>query len=368
MTAFATHPPESDMWLPRPGPGEIWDPAIVSTHYHGVHVPEARLGAYIYSTNRPAFGCNQGGVIIFRGDQAHDALDAEYVDYATTMAWPTVEGNSLTTENGLRIEFLELGRTVRLTYTSPDGNTGFDLIGEAVTPLIARGHIVPGEDVETDAAMRPGGSEQMMHMTGELVLHGTTYPVDCYNPRDRSWGQVRTELMARRYAMPRTPPVGWTPMYFGEDLVFNAVGYVSASTQPYWAGIYDVDPAAPSHHFAWMIVDGEPVDVAKVTRTAYEVHPELYSVAHQRIDVELADGRTYGFTGHTTAMTPGIVWPNSGFRVGTSHWASDDGRECDNTYQEQWFDHAFQKEMNRRRGHRTPDPARRPQESHHGSG
>lgn len=353
MTNFAVQPPESDMWLPRPSPGETWDTAMVSTHYHGIHIPEERIGAYIYSLNRPAFGCNQGGVLIFRGDQAIDPLDMEYMDYGMTMAWPVVEGNSLTTENGLKIEFLELGRVVRLTYVSADEQTRFDLRGEAVTPLIARGHIIPGEDVETNPAMRPGGSEQMMHMTGELVLHGTSYRVDCYNPRDRSWGQVRTEQMRRRHALPTLPPVGWTPMYFGPDLILNTAGYVSPSTNPNWSGLYDVDPDAPSHYFAWMIVDGESVDVARVVRTAHEMHPDLYSVARQQVDIELVDGRMFTFHGETTSMTNGFAWPNCAIRIGTSHWVSSDGRECDNTYQEQWFDHFYQKEMNRRQGHRT---------------
>jgi hypothetical protein len=359
MSAHPTHPPESDLWVPRPQPGEVWDPAMLSTHYHGIHVPEARIGAYIYSLNRPAFGCNQGGVLIFQGDQNYDPLDMAYLDYGMTQSWPTIDHNSLTTENGLRIEFVELGRVVRLTYTSPDGNTWLDVTGEAVTPLFARGHIIPGEDVEKDPAMSPGGSEQMMHMTGTLVLHGERYDVDCYNPRDRSWGQVRTESMQRRAKLPVLPPVGWTPMYFGPDLVFNSAGFVPESTNPNWVGVYDVDPALPAQYFAWMIVDGENVEIRSVTRTVSEYHPFLYSAQRQRVDVELVDGRRYGFEGETTAMCNAVAWPNAAIRVGTSHWTSDDGRECDNTYQEMWFDHAYQREMNRRAGRRVPTvPAR----------
>jgi len=355
VSPHPTHPPESDLWVPRPGPGESWDPAMLSTHYHGIHIPEHRIGAYIYSLNRPAFGCNQGGVLIFRGDQNYDPLDMEYLDYGMTQAWPTIDHNSLTTENGLRIEFVELGRVVRLTYTSPDGGTWFDVTGEALTPLFARGHIIPGEDVEKDPAMSPGGSEQMMHMTGTLVLHGQRYDVDCVNPRDRSWGQVRTESMQRRAKLPVLPPVGWTPMYFGPDLIFNSAGFVQESTSPNWVGVYDVDPALPPHYFAWMIVDGESVGIRSVTRTVHAYHPFLYSAQRQRVDVELLDGRRYGFEGTTTAMCNAVAWPNAAIRVGTSHWVADDGRECDNTYQEMWFDHAYQREMNRRAGRRTAD-------------
>lgn len=44
-----------------------------------------------------------------------------YLDYRDTAPWPTIEGNSFTTPNGLRLEFLEPGKQLRITYTSPDG-------------------------------------------------------------------------------------------------------------------------------------------------------------------------------------------------------------------------------------------------------
>ena len=349
----ATHPPESDRWLPRPEPGETWDPAMVQTYYHGLHIPEERIGAYIYVLHRPAFGLCQGGVLIFQGDANHDPLDMAYMDYEMTMPWPEVDERSLTTPNGLRIEFVELGRKNRLTYRSPDGSTHFDLMQEALTPLFARGHIIPGEDIHRDPTKQPGGSEQMMHVTGELVLNGKSYEVDCFNPRDRSWGQIRTESMHRRTELPTLPPVGWTPMYFGEDLIFNSAGYVTPSTNPNWTGLYDVDPDKPSHYFAWMVIDGEDRPVERVVRTVHESHPVLHSAQRQEVEVEVDGGEVFRFFGQTTAMCNAVAWPNAAIRVGTSRWEDEGGRVCHNTYQEMWFDHVYQRAMNERSGQRT---------------
>ena len=352
----AVHPPESDRYLPLPGAGETWDPAMVHTYYHGMHIPEERIGAYIYALHRPAFGLSQGGVLIFQGDQNFDPLDMAYMDYEMTMPWPTIDDSSLTTDNGLRIEFVELGSKNRLTYKSPDGDTWFDLTAEALTPLFARGHIIPGEDVHGDPSLGPGGTEQMMRVTGELVLRGRSYEVDCFNPRDRSWSQIRTESRHRRAELQTLPPVGWTPMYFGEDLIFNSAGYVTPGTNPNWEGLYDVDPDKPSHYFAWMMVDGTDRPVERVIRTVHESHPVLHSAQRQEVEVTVEGGETFRFFGETTAMCNACAWYNAAIRVGTSHWTDENGRECDNTYQEMWFDDVYQRALNERSGQRTFQP------------
>lgn len=37
-----------------------------------------------------------------------------------------------------------------------------------MTPLLARGHIIPGEDKDSNPTKEPGGSEQFMHSVGEI--------------------------------------------------------------------------------------------------------------------------------------------------------------------------------------------------------
>jgi hypothetical protein len=152
---------------------------------------------------------SQGSVIICQGLDHRMPLDMAYLDWQMTMPYPTVDGSKITAANGYRIEFLELGRQARITYESADA--AFDITQTAVTPLVARGAVIPGENLH--ASHDPGGSEQFMHCTGELRLRGETYAVDCYMPRDRSWRQSRTEERGGRH----DPPVAWTPIYFPDN-------------------------------------------------------------------------------------------------------------------------------------------------------
>lgn len=91
------------------------------------------------------------------------------------------------TKNGVKVEFLELGKNVRISYKSKDGKTSFDVLQEAATPLLVRGHVSPSEAEETDPSQAPGGSEQYMTCTGSLTLNGAKHEVDCVSIRDRSW-------------------------------------------------------------------------------------------------------------------------------------------------------------------------------------
>jgi hypothetical protein len=340
---IGVHPGETDLWLPLPAPGEQWDPHLIHTHYFGFSIPEQRLGAFIYVRYQPAFPLCQGGVAIFSGTDNVEATDIDFLDYEITMPWPTIENNSVTTANGLRIEFTELGRAARITYTSGDGSTRLDLLADAVTPLLARGHVMPGEEQHHDASREPGGTEQFMHMTGELVLRGETHRIDCHAPRDRSWRQIRVE---RQGAVP-VPPVGWSPMYFGPDLIFNQVSFEPADTDPAWAGLYQVGNR-PSHHYAWIQLGEETREITRVRRNVLEYHPMIHMATRQEIEAEDEKGQVYRFTGEAIAAASLPAWPNVSFHDSVYRWEDEHGRVAHATYQELWFD-TYQRAMKRRR-------------------
>lgn len=234
--ALATHSPETDLLIPLPDEGERWDHHTIHTHYFGFCVPEAALGAFIYIRYQPTFPLCQGGVHIFRGTANLAALDGAFLDYEMTMPYPDGVDGVFTTTNGLRISFPEPGRVAHISYCSRDESTHFQLVQTAVTPLLARGHVVPGEeDHHNDPGAKPGGTEQIMHVTGQLTIRGEVFAVDCYAPRDRSWRQVRVENQGGGQPV---PPVCWSPMYFGDDLAFNQVSFEAPDTDPAWAGMY----------------------------------------------------------------------------------------------------------------------------------
>jgi hypothetical protein len=343
--SMQTQPPETDLIVPLPEEGETWDPWTIHTHYFGASVPEAELGIFTYIRYMPAFASCQGGVCIFRGLDNFEPVDMEFCDYKITMPWPKVDGNVIETENGLRFEFIEPGKKARVTYESADGKTSLDLEQDAVSPLLMRGHVVPGEETQTDPSQTPGGSEQFMHATGKLTVRGESLDVDCFAPRDRSWRQVRSE--AQGGAAP-IPAVGWSPMCFGEDLIFNQISFEPLDTDPAWAGHYDHIPAdKPTHHFAWLYTGGDLREITRVRRNVLEYHPRLHMSQRQEVEAEDADGNTYTFRGEAIAMAGMPAWPNAGFRDSVYRWESEDGRVTHATYQELWADH-YQRVMNER--------------------
>jgi hypothetical protein len=340
--ALRTHPPETDLLVPLPGPQDNWDPHTIHTHYFGLSVPEAGIGAFLYIRWQPAFPLSQGGVCVFQGTDNVEIQDMAYVDYEMTMPWPRVEGNVITTANGLRVEFLEPGRVARITYAAADGACEIDVTQTAVTPLLARGHVMPGEEDHHDPAREPGGTEQFMHCVGTLKLRGEEYAVDCHTPRDRSWRQVRVE---KRGAVP-VPPVGWSPMYFGEDLIFNQISFEPEDTDPAWKGLFDMGDR-PSHHYAWVQVDGETREIVRVRRNVLAYDPVIHLPTRQEIEAEDDTGRVYRFAGEAIATAVLPAWPNVSFHDSVYRWEDERGRIAHATYQELWFD-TYQQAMKQR--------------------
>jgi hypothetical protein len=341
----ATHTPDSDLLVPLPGEGEAWDPFTVHTHYFGLTVPEAALGGFLSVRYMPAFPLAQGGVCLFRGMDNPTPLDMEFLDYEMTMPWPTIDRRTITTANGLRIEFTEPGSAARISYRSADGAVMLDLQQKAVTPLLARGHIIPGEDDHHhDAAREPGGTEQFMHCTGEVSIRGELFPVNCHHPRDRSWRQVRKETHG---GARRMPPIGWSPMCFGPDLIFNQISFEAPDTNPAWAGLFDMPPGAPTHHYAW-VYDGTDVhEITRVRRNVLAYHPRTHMAIAQQIDAIDERGRHYRFTGEAIAASAIPAWPNAGFHDSVYRWRDEHGRTTHCTYQELWAD-TYQRAMHQR--------------------
>ncbi|HVW35609.1 MAG TPA: tyrosine protein kinase [Acidimicrobiia bacterium] len=326
-----TQPSETDLWLPRPSAGERWDPHTVHTYYFGFCVPEAELGVFIYLRSQPVYGLSSGGVGVFAGLDNRLPLGVAHLDMINTMPYPEIVDGVITTMNGLRIEFGEPGRVIRLRYTSADGRCSFDVTQTAVTPLLRRGHVMPGEDADTDRAQQPGGSEQFLRCTGELVVEGDRFAVDCHAIRDRSWRQVRTEREVVH------PPVGWSPMYFGADLVFNQIGFESPDTSPPWKGLYDVVHGAPTFHFGWALVDGEPRTLRSVHRSVTRRHPDLFAALEQDIEAVDETGARWRFHGTALAMAHLPSWPNNFFVDSVYRWEDTAGRVSHGTYQEAWY-------------------------------
>ena len=343
--ALELQPAQTDLIGTEPGGGD-WEPHTVHTHYFGFQVPEARIGGFTYIRYQPYFPLSQGNVIIFQGTDNLASLDIAYLDWQMTMPYPDTTGNVITTASGYRVEFVELGQTARISYESEDGTTSFELLQEAITPLIARGAAIPGENLH--ASHEPGGSEQYMHVTGWLRLNGESYAVDCHMPRDRSWRQSRTERRGGRH----DPPIAWTPIYFPDaGRAFNQVGFEAPDSDAAWAGTLSIPDGMPTHHFAW-IHDREGLrEVTEVRREVQELHPAIHAPMKQTISATDDGGNEYRFTGESIAMAAIPSWPNAATYDSVIRWTDEDGRVGYGPGQGVWY-HAYQQLMKGRRGGR----------------
>jgi hypothetical protein len=322
-----TQPPDTDLIIPLPGEGQVWDPHTVHTHYFGFCVPEAEIGVFLYIRYMPYFPLCQGGVLAFQGLENLATTDAVFHDYEITMPWPEIDGGRITTANGLSFDFVEPGRRAVLRYRSSDGRTSFDVEASAVTPLLARGHVIPGEELHQ--SQDPSGSEQFMHCTGTLTLHGEQYAVDSFYPRDHSWRQVRRESRDAN----AHPPVSWTPIHLGDDLTFNQVGIEAPDTDPDWAGVYQVPAGTPNHHFAWVVRNGQIRRIDDVRRTVTKTHPLLFAPLAMQIEATDEAGESYAFSGEAIALSPIMMWPNIAAFDSVFRWRDTCGRVAFSTVQ-----------------------------------
>ena len=337
--SILTHRPETDLLIPVEG-AEHWDPHTIHTHYFGFTIPQQALGAFIYLRYQPVFKLVSGGVCIFCGMENYKWHDITHLNYVNTMPYPEVNNGVIKSANGLRVEFPKPGSVARISYKHADCE--FDITQTAVTALLARGHVMPGEDDDTDPSQRPGGSEQFTHCKGTLRMGGEEYAIDCHAIRDRSWRQQRTEGEVVY------PPVGWSPMYFGEDLIFNQISFEPAVTNPAWAGLYDIPEDTPSHHYAWVIDGGEVRKLTRVVRNVLEYHPDIYAAQRQQIEAEDETGKVYHFEREAIAMAHLPSWPNGIFVDSVYRWTTEDGRQTHCTYQEAWCQR-YQRAMTQRK-------------------
>ena len=135
-------------------------------------------------------------------------------------------------------------------------------------------------------------------------------------------------------------------MYFGPDLIFNQISFEPLDTDPAWAGLFDVGDR-PSHHFAWVVRDGEARSIKWVRRNVLEYHPRIHMAIRQEITAEDETGELYHFVGEAVAAASLPAWPNTSFHDSLFRWEDEQGRVTYATYQEVWFD-TYQQAMRKR--------------------
>ena len=143
--------------------------------------PERCLGGWFYTLVRPNIGTVAGGAWIW-DDSAHLPWEVLYSANYSALQLPRDQDlNDITFPTGVSIRVIEPCRSYALGYNDGDrfkASLRFDGVMPP-EPLMSTGSTF-GHAYHFD---------QIGRVTGELVLHGETIPIDCLAVRDRTWGR-----------------------------------------------------------------------------------------------------------------------------------------------------------------------------------
>ncbi|AFR49413.1 DUF7065 domain-containing protein [Gordonia sp. KTR9] len=149
------------------------------TFWFSFFVPERDIGAWIYTSIRQNVGATAGGLWMW-DRSATLPWDIPFYENFTALKMPTIDGQTLRSPTGARIDTVEPGMVYDLHYEDRDRiSLELRFTGlEAPVPL------------RKGAPPYPVAShyDQTGHVVGHLVLDGERIEVDCYAMRDRSWG------------------------------------------------------------------------------------------------------------------------------------------------------------------------------------
>lgn len=277
--------------------------SLTQTWYWGFNVPEAKINCFAYCWTHPNLDVVTGGLMIYQGMKAQ-ALACELFDIRAfnKMAPIVGDGSLIRFPNSMRVEVIEPLHHMRLTYDDPGRQTSVNVDIRATAPPLMRAN--------------NQHFEQVMKVTGDLVLRGQAYTVDCHNVRDRSWGEPRPEDHAP------LPPYTWVTGVFGDDFAFNLGAHDDPARGPEWAGVYDL-PAASIVKDGWVQVGGEQRRLKRASKITRREFPLCRPLAHE-IELEDTDGRIYAISGEVVAQSCWSGWPNANVWLGLVEWSWDE--------------------------------------------
>jgi hypothetical protein len=318
---FGSHVPQDEYYH---GVGDPVD-TLTETWYWNFHVPEAAINCFAYCWVHPTLGTVSSGLMIFKGiKQSH--LACELFDYRDYMAMTVVgDGSDIQLPNSMRVQAIKPLEHVRLTFDDPVRETSVDV------DLHATG--VP--------IMRANNKhfEQVMHVTGDLVLRGERYKVDCHAVRDRSWGEARPENHNP------APPYTWVTGAFGEDFAFNVGSHDDPDRNPEWKGIMPV----PTRIFndGWVVVKGEQRRIRNSSKITTRTPDQFGPITH---DYSFEDDRgdTYHIRGKLVAQTIWGGWSNITCHIGLVEWDWDGRTGYGESQEVQWNDYVYKMSQQKR--------------------
>ena len=162
--------------------GDWWS---TETAWFSFSHPERRLGGWLYTLARPNIGTVAGGAWVW-DDSAHLPWEVLYSANYTALELPRGQNlDDVTLPTGVSIRVIEPCMSYALEYND-EPRLRAALRFEGVMP--------PAPLTSTGSTFgRSHHFDQIGRVSGEIVLHGETIPIDCLSVRDRTWGRRRED-------------------------------------------------------------------------------------------------------------------------------------------------------------------------------
>lgn len=306
------------------GTGEPVD-ALTETWFWNFHVPEAAINCFAYCWVHPTLKVVTSGLMIYKGFKASH-LECELFEIRDFMSIGVIgDGSDIQLPNGMRVQTIIPLEHVRLTFQDSARNTKVDVDLRAVDVPIMRAN--------------NKHFEQVMHVTGSLVLRGEAHKVSCFAVRDRSWAEPRPENHNP------VPPYTWVTGTFDEDFAFNVGAHDDPARDPEWK---DVMPA-PDRIFndGWVVVKGEQRRLRHASKLTTRQGDRFSPITH---DYRFEDdkGERYHITGKLIAQTNWGGWSNMTCHLGLVEWDWDGRTGYGESQEVHWNDYVYRMAQSRK--------------------
>lgn len=303
IAPFWTHTNES---IPITGKDDLLhtptssDPTWIETNFFSFTIPEHRIHGLMFAGFRTNLKIVGSLVAIWQG-MKEQPLAAEHYDLRGYVPFPDSDLDNYQLANGLSVKILEPMQRFQLDYADARRGTELHLVFDAIMPPVSY----------------PGGAhfDQAGKVDGTLILKGKEYKVDCFSPRDHSWGpRPETPAIA--------PPVSWLHGIFGRDFAFHVMATDDESSAPFWASTYPV-PAGKNLVGGYIFKDDVVTQVVTARKQTVRVPGKLTPTGYI---LELIDdkGESYTFRGEVTALLPIFVSGNTMVMEAQTSWRYGD--------------------------------------------
>lgn len=274
-----------------PGANYEW----TETSMFGFNIPEHGIDCILYFWHHPAMKITTGGVMIWKGRNINQ-VECEYSDYRLAMPMPS-DHTDCTYANGISVRMIEPLKEFHITFENPERNTSLDLRLHAIMPPACRhngGHIT-----------------QAMKTSGTLVLNGTSYEIDGYHCRDRSWNEARSE------ALLTLPPLNWTVGVVDDNFAFHHLTFDNPKYHPEWAG--KLPNPEPNCQWGFVWEDGQLHGVTACDQHT-EVDPKTLAPVRVTSTLTATNGKSWRIVGGSDTITQIQCWPNMSGHFALMRW------------------------------------------------